>query len=264
MSQPEIGKEVRYHARHTGQIVIEPAESGAVMVYIPYGLVNAGFNFSGVHSVCVRQKDGNPSKAAIENIAKIFRLETPEDFFNIQEIEPNTDGTPEFELSDWYEHIYTNGQGVEVTEIRPRWINRIGGGFRKVALDAKGIKALSAKFGGPLKSILAQVEHDAEPESETESESEQEELPKRGGPPARKAGGPPARKSTAAVARTSTQDEVWEAYETANPCPKGKKADAWTEELGDKFWKKVEEVVPGKNGELSLEDWGAVAEALEQ
>ena len=262
MQTPEIGKKVRYQAKHNGPIVISPEDSGAIMVYIPYTLVNAGFNFSGIYAACIAQKDGTPSTQTIVNLAKIFRLESVDDFVAIQELEVITDGLPEFELAEWSEEEY-NGR----VTVKPRWINALGGGFRKKPLDESGKKKFISQMGSRLKSILANVDHsEAEPETESEDAVEKQEE-KSSGTPARRAGGGslPGRRSTAAQERTSTQDETWDAWDAKNPKPKEYKGD-WINDKdgsGDKFWAFIETIVPKRNGELSIQDWGKVRDALD-
>lgn len=255
MNEPEIGKEVRYQARHTGQMVISVEESGAVMVYIPYTFVNAGFSYSATYAAVIAQKDGTPSESTIANLAKIFNLQDADDFYAIQDIEPNADGTPEFELADWYEDTYKGR-----TTIKPRWINTLGGAFRKTPLDASGKKKLQAKFGGKLKSILAQVYHSGAASESQKEETQEDELPmgeSGGGMPSR-SGGVPQRKSTAAVARTSTQEEVWDALEKKHK-PKTEKA---RQELADGvLFAKCDELFPPPH-DMTLADWGKVADAL--
>jgi hypothetical protein len=254
-NQPDIGKNVRYQARLTGQIIISPEESGSVMVYIPYALVNTDFSYSGIHSVCIVQKDGTPSSSAVENLAKIFKLHDVDEFMALQDIEPNTTGTPDFELADWYEDTYK-----DVTSVKPRWINSLGGGFRKNPLDAKGQKQLVAKFGSKFKAILVQVDHSgtAEPEGEDKpAEEKQEELPARGKGP------PPMKKGSGKPARKSDQDTVWNAYEGAHPVPKGKKPAQHVEELGETFWKEVTRIVGSEDPDAyTAEDWGKVADEM--
>jgi hypothetical protein len=250
-NQPDIGKNVRYQARLTGQIIISPEESGSVMVYIPYALVNTDFSYSGIHSVCIIQKDGTPSSSAVENLAKVFKLHDVDELMALQEIEPSKEIVPEFELADWGEDTYK-----DVTTIKPRWINSLGGGFRKNPLDAKGQKQLVAKFGSKLKAILAQVDHSGTAETEGEdkpAEEKQEKLPAHGK-------GPPPMKKTV---RKSDQDTVWNAYEEAHPVPKGKKPAQWVEELGETFWKEVTKIVGSEDPDAyTAEDWGKVADEM--
>jgi hypothetical protein len=257
MNEPEIGKEVRYQARHTGQMVISNEESGAVMLYIPYALVNAGFNFSGTYAAVIAQKDGTPSESTIVNIAKIFGIKDTDDFYGIQDIEPNTDGTPEFELAEWYEDTYKGR-----TTTKPRWINTMGGAFRKTPLDAAGKKKLQAKLGSRLKAILAEVDHSgATPEPAAEKEEEEELLPKgeAGGMPSRSGGGMPQRRQTSAAVRSLTQEEVWELLE-AREKPKTDKAK---QELADNtLFATADKLFPPPH-ELSPQDWGKVADELE-
>jgi hypothetical protein len=265
---PEIGKKVRYQARRIAPAVVTAESSGAVMAYIPYELVNAGMTFSAKYSQCLVAKDGTPSQSTIVNLAKIFRLESPEQVFALHEIPLNEDKSAEFELADWYEDdSYTpEGASEPIIQLKPRWINPLGGGMRMPEpLDATAQKKLIAKFGGKFKAILANVDHKAAPATQEET-PEPEDSGKTNAPPRK--GAPPPRKSTAAVARTSTQEEVWSAYEAANPCPIKKptkrQAQAHIGELGEKFWAEIEKTVPGKNGELSIEEWGTIADALGQ
>jgi hypothetical protein len=254
---PEAGEQSRYQARISSKVVVEPKYTGSVMVRIPYVLVNAGFNFSGVYQACIIQKDGTPSKKTIETLAKIFRLETPEDVFgSIQDIDPNETNAPEFELANWYEDDYG---------MKPKYLNTLGGGMRMPdPASKKVVSDLAKKFGSRVKAILATVDHSAEPET-TDAEPEPEKEEKPSSAPARHSGGAPVRRNTGAQARTSTQDECWEVYFSKHPKPKNFKGDwAQSDEMYKGFWDEtVEQTVPGKNGELSIQEWGKVRDAID-
>ena len=249
-----------YNARRSGQIIVREEESGALMAYIPYTLMGSDVAFSGNHAACLGSKDETVMAKTVATLKKIFPAWNGVNPFGLEEIGLAAEGEAEFELSECFHDEYQDRTtGETKTSFKAQWLNPLGGGMpskepmnddeRKSVLTKwqSKFKALSATTGG--KSVAKPAAKQAEA-PDPKAAAPAKEAPKK---PA--SAGPPGRKSTFPVARTATQEEVWTLLTQKHP-------QMSEDDLSKVYWDKVDEICPGKNGEISLQEWGTVAEAL--
>ena len=63
-----------YRAQQNGVVLVRQEESGSLMAYVPYLLLNCTevANFSAVHSITLGAKDGTPQGKNIATLKKVF------------------------------------------------------------------------------------------------------------------------------------------------------------------------------------------------
>ena len=237
-----------YRAKQNGTVIVRQEESGSLLAYIPYMLLNCQevSNYSGVHQLTLGAKDGTPQTKNIQTLKTVF----PDwDLENLADIELPTEGeVPQFDLADcFHDDSYTpEGAEAPLIQFKARWFNVIGGGRKQPMTDVER-KAALTKWKTKLKA-LGTTKPAAAPA-------------KPAAKPAAKAavGGPPARKNVAAVARTSTLEEVYAWIESNNP-------DADDEAKAKIYYDAIDAVVPEGSSDpskLTLTNWGTVATNLE-
>jgi hypothetical protein len=248
-----------YNARRNDTIVVTESEAGALLAWIPYVLCHPDWAaFTGKHMVVIGKKDGSLATKNIETLKKVFNWDG-QNPFNLEEIPlPETEDA-EFELSQCYHDEYADGEETKIS-FKANWLNPIGGTtMMPEKVDESGRKEIITKWGSKFRAVSASsggktaAKPAAKPAAKAETPAAAKPAAKSTAPKA--AAAAPMRKSTAAVARTCNQDEVWGLLVAAN---EGKSEN----ELGEVYWDKVEELYPGKNGELSLSEWGKVATEL--
>jgi hypothetical protein len=260
-----------YTARRTAPMVVQEAESGALLLWIAYVLCSGEIAHTGKHMICLGTKEGELQLKAIESLKKAWPDWDSSDLYALQDI-PFKEGeeaeAPEFELADCYhDNSYTPRDATEpVVQFKARWFNALGGTQNMPApADESEKKKIQAKWGTKFKAAAggkAAVKPAAKPAAS--KPAAQAELapaaaapkaaPKVAGPPSRK----PAMPAPKAAARVSSQQEVWEAYYTAQGG-----TEETAEALGDQLYAAAEEIAPGiEVGEITPEQWGAVAVKL--
>jgi len=252
-----------YLARRNGNMVIEQSASGALLLWIPVVLCSSDHAWTGKHMICIGAKDGTLQRKAVENLKKVFPSWDGMNPFELEEIplQEAAEGeapAAEFELADCYhDDSYTPPDATEpVIQFKAQWLNPIGGTQNMPEpTSAEDRKAILAKWGSKFKASsntsarpAAAPVASAKPAIKTPT------------PVAAKAavGGPPGRgkPATTAASRSSSQEEVWDALTKANP-------DSDETELGNRYYAAQDEVKPDANGDLTPQEWGLVATALD-
>ena len=242
-----------YNARRNGPVVVREEESGSLMVYIPYVLLGCAVAFSGMYSHCIGTKDGTPMKKNIDTLKKIFPDWEGENPFELEDIAIPEGDAAEFELADCYhDDTYTPpGAEAPVVQFKAQWLNPLGGGLpsKEPMADADRKKVLT-RWQSKFKALKSTSGASAAAKPAAAKPAASAAAPARPAPSA-----PPARKTVGGQERTASQQEVWDALTKANP-------DETPDDLTAKYWAAQDEVAPGSNGELTLVQWGEVAEKL--
>lgn len=255
-----------YTARRSGMMVVEAKESGSLLLWIPYTLLNSEVNYAGKHCLTIGQKDGTLSERNIATLRKIWPDWDGQDLFALEEIPlPDDPQAPEFELADCYhDNSYTPpGADEPVIQLKAAWLNPIGGTQNMPArMDDAERKKVLTQWGGKLRAASGGTKSAGKPAAASQKPATASTKPApASAPPSRPAaGGPPSRRGSpgaGGTARTATQEEVWDALVAANGG-----AEANTDELSGTYWAAADEIAPGKNGELSPAEWGKVMTKL--
>lgn len=247
-------------AKLAGPIVVNESENtGALCAYIPVTLLS-DVPWTGKHTITMVKSDGTPMTKNIETLRQLFKWETA-NFFDLEDMAIDA---IEFDAVGEHEP-YTPEGGEEVMVFKLKWLNPPGGGGAKMPERVADRKTLLTKYGAKFKALAPVAKPAAKPAAAAPVQSEMPTAPApaakavtkpaAGGPPSRPKS-PPAKPAAAPVAaRVATQEEVWAAYDNANP-------SADPEVLGTQYWAAVEEIAPGKDGNLTPEEWGQVATKL--
>lgn len=249
-----------YRARQNGVVIVRQEESGSLMAYIPYLLLNCQevANYYSVHGLTLGAKDGTPQSKNISTLKSVFPMW---DMDTLEDIPMPEEGAevPQFDLADcFHDDSYTpEGAEAPLVQFKAKWFNPVGGG-RKASMTAEERKAALAKWKAKFKALGATSAKPAAAATTTKAAVAQPAKP------AAKAAasGPPGRKSTAAVARTSTQEEVWQALSDQNDASDDKLSE---EDLGQKYYDALDAVVPDSSQDPSVltpTNWGAIANNL--
>jgi len=295
MSQRSLPNPGTYLAKLNGKIVVYIAESGALCAAVPVALVDSEVKWSGKATVLLGKQDGTVQRRSIENLKKIFTGnpegemsftgENPLDLMDEEKV--YTEGVQFEAVGEIEDSLLKEGE-EQYKVFKIQWINPIGGSSvmpdpvdRQTFLTEWGSK-FKAQFSAAKKTVKKKVENpvrrevaeEAQPEEELDTTLETPEEPPT--PPVKKAvkktattpavvtkpvtNGPPSRKSTSAIARTANQQEVWELFVNRNETLETPLTE---DELGVKWWEVVNEIAPEKNGDLTIQQWGKVADKLE-
>lgn len=245
-----------YRAQQNGVVIVRQEESGSLMAYIPYLLLNCNevANYAGVHSLTLGAKDGT---AQTKNIATLRAVFPTWDAENLEDIPMPTEGDiPQFDLADCYvDDSYTpEGATDPLLQFKAKWFNQVGGG-RKAPMTSDERKAAVTKWKSKFKALSSTTKPAAKAtETKTEPKAAAAAKPAPAAKPA--VAGPPGRKTVGGQARTSTQDEVWNGLVAAKP-------DTSEDELGELYYSTLDEIAgEGNNGDLTPVQWGAVADKL--
>ena len=250
-----------YVARRNNGMVLEAKESGSLLLWIPFMLLNSEVNYSGKHCLTIGQKDGTLSERNINTLKKIFPDWDGQDLFALEELPLTEEGVAEFELADCYhDNSYTpEGETEPVIQFKAQWLNPLGGTQKMPApMDDAARKKVLTAWGGKLRAASGKPAQKASapaPKASAPAPAAKSAAPAR---PA--AGGPPSRKGSPGAggqSRTATQEEAWDALVAANG---GEKAD--TDALSAQYWAAADKVAPGTNGELTPAQWGKVMTEL--
>lgn len=224
-------------------VVYEAESSGALCVAIPVTLTASDVAWSGKHTALLVKADGEVKQRTIDDLKAIFQLDLA-DPFSLEDIE-NPSNFP-FEIVGEHQE-YAPPDKEPVTVFKIQFMNPVGGG-QKMPEQIDRKQAL-AKWGAKFRAV-GTVKKAAAPAKAAATTAT-------AAAPAKKpaSAGPPSRKATGASARTSTQEEVWTALVGANPSESQDK-------LGEMFYTAQDKVKPNANGELSITEWGKVADEL--
>jgi hypothetical protein len=230
-------------------MVVYSTDNGALCVAIPVSLVTEEVSWTGKHTVTLGKQDGTLQTKRIDELKRIFGWDGI-DFKALEEIDPENEMP--FEVVGEHSEYQPEGEPEPITTFKIVFMNPPGGSTKMPeALDDTGKKQLFAKWGSKLKAHSGGKAAAPAPAAKA--------APAKPTPPAKPAsGGPPSRKSTSVTARTSSQDEVWAALVEAN----GGEDKADAEALGPMFYGAQDELFPGKDGNLTPAQWGAVADKL--
>lgn len=257
-----------YTARRNAAIVVEEAESGALMAWIAYILCSGDFAYQDKHSVCLGAKDGTVQTRSIETLKKIWPDFDPANPFSLEQLPLLQEseegyGAPEFELANCYhDNSYIPaGKTEPIIQFRAQYLNPLGGTQNMPApLDDGEKKKVLGKWGAKFKAAAGSgaAKPAQKPAAKAASApAQQQELPAAKPAAAKPAvGGPPSRKA-ATTARISTAEKVWTDFYN-----KRGGTDETSDALGDEFYAAQDQVAPGSNGELTPEQWGQVADKL--
>ena len=242
-----------YRAKQNGTVIVRQEESGSLLAYIPYMLLNCQevANYSNTHQLTLGAKDGTPQTKNIQTLKTIF----PDwDMENLADIEMPGEGeeAPQFDLADCHhDDSYTpEGADAPLIQFKAKWLNVIGGG-RKQPMTPDERKAALAKWKTKLKALGT-----TKPAASA-AKPAQAAAAKPAAKPA--VGGPPARKNVAAVSRTSTLEEVYAWIEANNP-------DADDDAKAQIYYDAIDAVVPQGSSDpskLTPTNWGTIATNLE-
>ncbi len=253
-------------------MVIDPKESGAVMLWIPYILCTAGVEYQGKHSECLVAKDGTVQQKKVANLRKIFPTWTGENPFDLENIEPSEGVEPQFELADcFHDRSYTPPdwnaeENGEYVQFKAQWLNALGGTLNMPEPLAEGErKALLARLGAKFKALSGSSGKNPAAASAKKTAEPQAELSAASAAPKKSAAkGPPRGNATSATPRTMTIEECWTKVVAAHPeC----ETDEQQQETLAPLWiaaiKKVDPNADNPDGDkFSLAQWGAVATEL--
>lgn len=248
-------------------LVIKETKEGALTVQIPVIIeFEDGSDWKGKGTVTLVKRDGTPMTRAIESLVAIFGWQDVNNFFELEDLDASG---AEFEVVIIHDDWIPDGETQPIKVAKVQWINEIGASA-KMPQPVADRKKLLTKYGSKFKAVAtarpaakpAAAKAKPAPEPEAAVEAKPEEVKptpaKKGGAPARpapKSAGPPSRKSTSATARTCTQEEVWDLLCEANP-------DDDDKALGAKYYAAQDKLFPGANGDLTLQQWGEVANEL--
>jgi len=299
MSQRSLPNPGTYLAKLNGKIVVYNTESDALCAAVPVTLIDSEVKWSGKATVLLGKQDGTVQRRSIENLKKIFNGkpdtegelaftgENPRDLMYKDKV--YTDGV-QFEVVGEIEDSLPKEGEEQHKVFKIQWINPIGGS--SVMPEPIDLQTFLAKWGSNFKAqfsaankvvkkkvekpVEIELEKDQEEEPEaTESEAPEEapEVPAPAPEPPKKVAakappvtanpatsGPPSRKATSAFARTANQQEVWELFVNRNETLETPLTE---DELGVKWWETVNKIAPEKNGDLTIQQWGKVADKLE-
>lgn len=251
-----------YTARRNASMVLQEAESGALLLWIPYALCSSEISYIDRHMLVLGKKDGTLSDKSVKTLKKIWPDWDGLDPFALEEIPIPEGNEPEFELGDCYhDNSYVpEGQSEPVIQFRAEWLNPLGGSQNiPTPIPAEDRKALLTKWGSKFKALSSGRSGAAAPAKATPAAAKPAAKAAAAPAPAKAASsGPPSRRGSPAVgghSRTATQEEVWDALNKANP-------DADADELADKFYGAQDEVRADANGNLTPAEWGQVLDKL--
>ena len=257
-----------YPAKRAGKVVVNQAESGAVMLYFPCSVIlPEGGQFGYTHSVCIFTKNGELQMNNVKSLRRIWPDWDGVDLFWLEDLAlPEADAPAEFELGDCYhDDSYTpEGADAPLIRFRAKWLNPVGGGGGGVPepLDAAGRKAFNTQWQSKLKAASASM-GGAKSKTATAAASTPAPAPAKKPAPAKAPA--PAKKSnaTAGMARTLTGDEAWGLFIASHP--EHKTEQAQNDELGPIWFAAIAEMFPEKapdGSDLALKDFGALATHL--
>jgi len=239
MSELKIGG--NYLGKRNGVIAVKPSKQGALMVNIPYSVIDSGA--TGIHSICIGTKDGTLQEKAILNLREIFKGWTSANPFDLQRLPENESGEAEFELKDWHDESYTpEGKDTIVNKFVFRWLNPIS----RASLPASETEEAEvlAKWGKKFEYILKPVTATVTPEPTPVSK------------PTKKV---PAKKVESV--RVSSAEEIMDLL-IAKYHPKGASEDE-QQKLGDNYFFPAQDTLFGKDVSAETpEQWGQVANHL--
>jgi hypothetical protein len=243
-----------YRAQQNGTVIIRMEETGSLMAYIPYLLLNCAevANYANVHNLTIGAKDGNPQT---KNIATLKAVFPNWDELNLEDIAMPAEGEeiPQFDLADcFHDESYTpEGATEPLIQFKAKWFNQVGGG-RKAPMTADERKVAVTKWKSKFKALSS-----AKPAAAT-TKTVAAPAAKTVAPTKAAVAGPPGRKTAGGQARTSTEEEVWNAVLEAKP------EDVSEDILGEAYYTAMDEVKPNSKGKLTPVEWGQLAEKLEQ
>ncbi|MDE2100106.1 MAG: hypothetical protein KGL39_22820 [Patescibacteria group bacterium] len=250
-----------YNARRNDNIVVQESEAGALLAWVPYVLCHPDWAaFTGKHMVVIGKKDGSLATKNIETLKKVFNWDGVNPF-DLEEIPMPETEDAEFELGQCFHDEFVDGEETRVT-FKANWLNPIGGSTSMpVKLDDSSRREVITKWGSKFRAVSASTGGKPATKPTTAAAKPAAAAAK----PAAKAApvaptkpaAAPIRKTTSVQKRTCNQDEVWNLL-IADEKYSGMSED----EQGSVYWGKVDELFPGKNGELSPSEWGQVADAL--
>jgi hypothetical protein len=229
-------------------VVYEIEKSGNLAVAIPTELTDLpeGQSWKGKGQVVIYKADGTPQTKALQNLRKMFPAWTDAAPYALEDIDPGQDA---FEVVIVVEN-YTSPPSEEVPDPQPipmakiQWFNPLGG--TTIMPEPMDRKQLTAKWGALWKATA--------PKPVEKTKSKQPELKST-------SSGPPSRRKVGEVARISSADEVWKAFKKLNESkPESERLEENV--LGEKFFEAQDEIAPGKNGNLSPQEWGLVADLI--
>jgi hypothetical protein len=231
-----------YQARVTqGQsIVVYETEHNALCLAIPVTLLNSEVAWSGKATVTIAKSSGEIQTRRVEEMKTIFGWDGADPFW-LEDIEQGTLDEIVFEIVGDQEEYTPPGETESKTIFKIQWVNPLGGSAGAKMPEKVDRKQALAKWGSKFKAVSGGSKPAATPKLSTAKPAQ---------------AGPPGRKCTAATARTSTQEEVWTALRKANP------ASVSDDELADKYYAAQDEVAPNAEGNLTIQQWGAVADKL--
>ncbi len=230
--------------------------------YIPLELLNSDVRWQGKATVCLAKSDGTPMTKNIESLRKVFPDWNPaENLFGIDDLPFPEDATiPEFEIVGEIEAYTPANETTPIDVFKVQWVNPIGGSTSMP--EPADRKAIMTKWGSKIKAALgtkpapAKAAVKAAPAKTVAAKTPElpAAKPATSGPPSRR----PAGSASGAAVRTATMDEAWNALRASVPV-----ADKDDTALADEvFYPAQDAVREGANGELTIQEWGAVLNHL--
>jgi len=216
-------------------LVITEKESGAVMVEIPFKILNEGFERDTITGrQCLISKDGSISDIALRLMREVFAANSLDEIVALQDRESFDDVFVELVLE---EEEYDNKRRLAV-----KYINPPGGGLSK-PVDADAFKR---KWGPKFRAAMGGTSVAAG----TKPPAPRSAAPK--APPA-----PPTRKAPPAPKKKveSSLDECWELFVASNP-------ELSEDKLTEKWTKTLQTLFPGRD-DLDPAEWASVKDAIE-
>ena len=253
-----LPNEGSHSAKLNGQIVVYETPAGALCLAIPVRL-DSDVAWAGKSTQTLVKQDGTVNTRCYDDMKRIFGdpMEPGNPIYRFEDVAETPlaeiEGAAEIAFDVTIEHRQSEATDDRepVTYASIKWLNPSGGGVKMPEPVSR--KDVLAKYGSKFKALSGGAKAKTTPAAAAKavvSQPAAKATPPKAAAPAAKS--PPGkRKADDPLAPTASQDEAWGALVA--------KASELTEDNQGAVWyAEIEKMFPGKTGDLSLKEYGAL------